>query len=436
MKGQFLSFGLVGVSVVLVGTIAVSNTPQNSSEQSSPTSSYSSTFPSETSGTAPSETSGTAPSETSGTAPSETSGTAPSATSGPTPVTGSSPGGPTPSASATQTPLPSATPPLASARSQGSTQIANPVYTAQFVNSPTNVLTTRGGTFSVLVIDQNSRPAVGVSISFKYRESSFTSQFSVMGTVNSDSSGYATLQYRFTSPGTPQVFAGSEATANYAKFWSTAHNITVAAPAFTASFANTPLKALTTQSTPLTVLVLDQNGNPAAGVPTTFRFRESSFTSQFSVMGTVNSDSSGYATLQYRFTSPGTPQVFAGSEATANYARFWSTAHNLTVAAPVFTASFVNPPANTSTSQETSFTVLVLDQNGNPAVGVPISLKFRTSSSTSFYTAMGTATSDNLGYATIQYRFTSSGTPQVFAGSEATANYARFWSRGITISVS
>ena len=324
MKGQFLSFGLVGVSVVLVGTIAVSNTPQNSSEQSSPTSSYSSTFPSETSGTAPSETSGTAPSET--------SGTAPSATSGPTPVTGSSPGGRKPSASATQTPLPSATPPLASARSQGSTQIANPVYTAQFVNSPTNVLTTRGGTFSVLVIDQNSRPAVGVSISFKYRESSFTSQFSVMGTVNSDSSGYATLQYRFTSPGTPQVFAGSEAT--------------------------------------------------------------------------------------------------------ANYARFWSTAHNLTVAAPVFTASFVNPPANTSTSQETSFTVLVLDQNGNPAVGVPISLKFRTSSSTSFYTAMGTATSDNLGYATIQYRFTSSGTPQVFAGSEATANYARFWSRGITISVS
>jgi hypothetical protein len=192
---------------------------------------------------------------------------------------------------------------------------------------------------------------------------------------------------------------------------------------------------LTTEAASFRVRVTDQSGRPAIRVPISFKFRASQFTSVYTAMGTVNSDNSGYATLQYRFTSPGTPQVFAGSEATSNYGRFWSSAHNITAAAPVFTASFVNPPANALTTQATSFTVLVRDQNGNPAVGVPTSFRFRGSSFTSIFTAMGTVNSDNSGYATLQYRFTSTGTPQVFAGSEATSNYGRFWSSGVSVSV-
>ena len=430
MKSQFLAFSLVGVtvaSVVILGNLSTSSTLSNPSDNPSSSSSLSSPLPSPTSSSAPSSTSSSAPSSTSSSAPSSTSSSAPS--SAPSPASRST------TSTATQSPSPSSTSPLPSSGTQVNVLTVNPAYTAVIVDSPANVLTTEAASFRVRVTDQSGRPAIRVPISFKFRASQFTSVYTAMGTVNSDNSGYATLQYRFTSPGTPQVFAGSEATSNYGRFWSSAHNITAAAPVFTASFVNPPANALTTQATSFTVLVRDQNGNPAVGVPTSFRFRDSSFTSIFTAMGTVNSDNSGYATLQYRFTSPGTPQVFAGSEATSNYGRFWSSAHNITAAAPVFTASFVNPPANALTTQATSFTVLVRDQNGNPAVGIPISLKFRTSSSTSFFTAMGTVTSDNSGQATLQYRFTSTGTPQVFAGSEATSNYGRFWSSGVSVSV-
>ena len=330
---------------------------------------------------------------------------------------------------------PSISPPVSppSASASVTAPAVKPVYTATFLTAPTNALSTQDAVFRAKVLDQNGNPAAGVSITFKFRPNTSTFDYTTMGTAQTDSSGEVQLAYRF-GVGTPQVFAGSESTSNYDDFWTSGVTVTVAKPVYTATFLTAPTNALSTQDAVFRAKVLDQNGNPAAGVSITFKFRPNTSTFDYTTMGTAQTDSSGEVQLAYRF-GVGTPQVFAGSESTSNYDDFWTSGVTVTVAKPVYTATVISAPTSGSTSQDLTFRVKVLDQNGNVAEGVLVTFRFRANSSTSFFTEMGTAQTGSNGEAEISYRFSSAGNPQVTGGSEATSAYDRFFAPLKTVSI-
>ena len=232
------------------------------------------------------------------------------------------------------------------------------------------------------------------------------------------STGWASCQYVFTSSGSRSLAAGYSGSSNYAVSSST-EDLTVnkASPSLVLTSSKDPV--LPGQSTTLTAKI---SPVPDGGT-VSFTADGNPITSCSAV--TVNT-STGLATCEYEFTSPGSPLVAADYSGSSNYAISSSSIHitvNKLVTSLALTVS--DNPAEYGKSTTLTAKISPIPDGGTVSFTVDAN---------SIPSCSAVTVNTSTGLATCQYAFTSSGSRTVVATYSASSNYAVSWS-SINVSV-
>jgi hypothetical protein len=239
-----------------------------------------------------------------------------------------------------------------------------------------------------------------------------------IGTATLDSTGHASFSWTPSSAGAHSLSAVYAGTANFAASTSAAVAQAVSQAATATALSSSAASAAAFQQVTFTATVTATGAKPSGSVT----FKDGDAT-----LGTATLDSTGRATFRYAFATTGAHSITVAYSGSANFLASTSPALTQTVTQAATTTTLTSSQLVGLVGQQLTLTAAVAASGATP--GGTVTFLDGT-------TALGTATLDGTGRASLPVTFTTSGTHALTAVYAGTDTFKNSTSAAVNLTVS